>query len=120
MDIREVSPRGLAWPLRIEDGDLAIAYGTQLVIDAIKQVVLTLPLERVYRPRYGVPDPVFSAAPTAAEIATAYKLAVESQVKAVSSASVEASVTDAGIVTVTISPSIEGRELSAISFQLAE
>jgi len=106
----------LAFPLAIADGDLAIATGDDLVYDAIVQVVLTVPLERSFRPRYGVPDPVFSAAATTGEIAAAYKIAIETQVASVRSADVTATVSDDGQVNVSVTPTIDGRILNAIAF----
>jgi hypothetical protein len=82
--------------MALEDGDLALSSGTDLTVQAARSVVETLPLERAYRPRYGIPDPVFTATSNAAILAALYKTGVERQVREVTQADVAYTFDDSG------------------------
>jgi phage baseplate assembly protein W len=53
--------QGIAYPLTIADGQLITATDADLVRQQIFSVLETRPHERVMRPRYGMPDLLFSA-----------------------------------------------------------
>lgn len=53
--------QGLSYPLTIVDGQLATSIDADLVRQQIFSVLETRPRERVLRPRYGMPDLLFSS-----------------------------------------------------------
>ena len=103
------SIRGLAYPLRIENGNLAVSADLVSVEDQIISVLETRPFERVMRANYGFDPGIFDTMEPNAINARIYN-AVKSQVKDVTALEVRGDFSkgDGGLYNVTIKYAVSG------------
>ncbi len=103
------SIRGLAYPLRIENGNLAVSADLVSVEDQIISVLETRPFERVMRANYGFDPGIFDVMEPNAINARIYN-AVKSHVKDVTALEVQGDFSkgDGGLYNVTIKYAVSG------------
>ena len=122
MSVNPLQPqiRGLAYPLRIENGGLATSVDFDLVREHVLSVVQTRWYERVMRANYGTDDYIFQVV-NPPLINTQLQMAVEQNVAEVDSVEVKGDwlQSDDGMYKVIISYYVEGAPQPPLSFTLS-
>ena len=109
--------RGLAYPLALVNGGLALATDAELKRGEVISVLQTRPFERVMRPTYGTPDYVFDSVPVPAAVAGQIQSALENQVDGVTFA-LEGDIDEAGDYGLTVAYAVNGIEQPVIQYVL--
>lgn len=107
------SIRGLAFPLRVENGNLAVAEDFEVIRQSIESVVRTVVGERVMRQRFGLPNLLFTAGSSdrvAAHVENV-RIALSSQVPKIDTVEVKGAISEEGILFLLIEYSV-GQQLN--------
>ena len=109
--------RGIAYPLTLEDGQLAIAADADLIRTHIYSVLETEPKERVMAMNYGTPNLLFNTVADVFVIASAVQRSLSSQIPDVVF-SVSGELNEGGAVLLTVEWTLLGILQPPIRFEL--
>lgn len=110
--------RGIAYPLTVSEGGLAVATDIELVRQQIFSVLETCRSERVMRPDYGLPDNLFS--PIVPGAMGAYVQNLLDQEIPDADFAVGSTASNSGILELEVRWSIDGAPQPAIGYSLRQ
>jgi hypothetical protein len=110
--------RGYSYPLQIESGGLKLSEDFDLIREAIEQVLVTIPTERIMQPNYGTPDYVFTATPLPVVIER-IRTSLEAQIREVTDFEITGKISENGAIELTIGWYVDGVPQPPILYRLS-
>lgn len=110
--------RGIAYPLKIKNGAIALAIDADMVKGHIFSVLQTEPGERVMRLRYGTPDYLFDGVRDINVIAQFVRSRLVAEIPDVEFA-VRGQIDDGGAAVLSVGWALDGQPQPPLNFELA-